>query len=87
VINQRGSVRTKLLANVKLTHAELGEFLLQTSNISDAGAYVLAGEQTLPAVGETVTLQVQDLTGEDAPVLTMRIVREDKHGIGLVHVT
>ena len=83
---QRKSVRTPFTAVVKLTHMESGEFILRTGNISDTGIYVLSEGKEVPAVGQEVAVQVQGLPGPDAPVLNMRVVREDKEGIGLAHL-
>lgn len=81
---RRKTVRTRLRAEVRLRHGELGEMLVYTRDISDSGAFVLAGGQKLPGVGELVEVQVQGLPGEPAPVVPMRVVRVDGEGIGLV---
>ena len=81
--NKRQSVRTKLRADVKLSHPEVGDLSLHTGDISDGGAYILAEGNDLPQVGETVMVQVQGMGGGDAPLVKMRIVRVDKTGIGL----
>jgi hypothetical protein len=82
--NNRRFVRTRLRASVKLRHPELGDIVTHTRDISDGGAYVVHRDgQTLPALGEVVEVQVQDLGGGDAPVVPMRVVRADAHGIGL----
>ena len=83
---KRQSVRTPFTATVKLSHIESGEFVLRTGNISDTGIYVLAEGKEVPAVGHEVAVQVQGLPGMDAPILRMRVVREDKEGIGLVNL-
>ena len=81
--NSRQHIRTKLRAEVKLSHAILGEIQLHTGDISDGGAYVFADGNALPAIGEQVEVQVQGMGGGDAPILNMRVVRVDKEGIGL----
>ena len=80
--NKRSHIRTKLSASVKLTHPKVGEFSLYTGDISDGGAYVLA-QNTPPMLGEVVSLQMQGIGGDEAPILKMRVVRADKEGIGL----
>jgi c-di-GMP-binding flagellar brake protein YcgR len=80
---KREHVRTKLRAEVKVSHPKLGDLKLHTSDISDGGAFILAEGNTMPNVGEIVKVQVQGIGGGDAPILNMRIVRIDKDGIGL----
>ena len=81
--NKRAAVRTKLRADVKLSHPEVGDVNLHTGDISDTGAYIFAEGQSLPGVGECVNVQVQGMGGEAAPVVKMRIVRIDNKGVGL----
>lgn len=80
---KRKHVRTKLRAEVKLSHPEIGDLKLHTGDISDGGAYILAEGHELPKVGEVVNVQVQGMGGGEAPVVKMRIVRLDREGIGL----
>ncbi len=82
----RKYIRTKLRAEVKLSHPQLGELNLHTGDISDGGAYVFSGGNSLPSIGELVDVQVQGMGGGDAPILKMRVVRLDNHGIGLEFV-
>ncbi len=81
--NKRQYVRTKLRAEVRVSHPEVGELALHTGDISDGGAYIFAEGQDVPQVGEVVKVQVQGMAGGEAPVVTMRIVRMDKSGMGL----
>lgn len=80
---KRQHVRTKLRAEVKLSHPQVGDLKLHTGDISDGGAYIFAEGNELPKVGEVVNVQVQGMGGGEAPVVKMRIVRLDKEGIGL----
>ena len=84
--NRRKSVRTNLRAEVTLNHPDVGELNLHTGDISDTGAYILGEGEELPAVGETVIVQVQGVGGGEAPKIAMRIVRIDNSGIGLEFV-
>ncbi len=86
MVEQRKQVRTKLRVAVKVCHAGLGELLLHTSDISDSGVYIFAEGCELPAVGDEVTVEVQGLPGDDAPVVPMRIVRVDAKGMGLEYI-
>lgn len=81
--NKRKHVRTQLNASVKLTHPEVGDLNLKTGDISDGGAYIITDGDGSLGVGDVVSVQVQGLPGGEAPVLSMRIVRMDKQGVGL----
>ena len=82
----RGCPRTRLRAEVKVTHPDAGEILSHTRDISDSGAFIVTHGENI-AVGDIVDVQVQGLPGGDAPVVRMRIVRLDKGGMGLEFVT
>ena len=84
--NKREHVRTKLRADVKLSHPEVGDLNLHTGDISDGGAYILAEGNKLPPIGETVSVQVQGMGGGEAPVVKMKVVRLDNDGVGLAFV-
>ncbi|MGK0500128.1 MAG: hypothetical protein ACJAYG_001774 [Oceanicoccus sp.] len=81
--NQRKHIRTKLRADVKIFHPELGDLTLQTGDISNDGAYILAQGNSMPEIGESLKVQMQGISGGNAPVMEMKIVRVDKLGIGL----
>jgi c-di-GMP-binding flagellar brake protein YcgR len=86
-IDNRKTIRTKLKAQVKVSHPETGDLSLHTGDISDGGAYILTEGNKLPELNEVVDVQVQGMGGGEAPVLKMRIVRLDKKGIGLEFLT
>lgn len=81
--DKRRQVRTKLRAQVTLSHPEVGQLELHTRDISDGGAYIDAEGNPLPRVGEVVNVQLQGIGEGEAPIVKMRIVRFDKGGIGL----
>lgn len=81
--SKREHIRTKLRAEVKLSHPEVGDLKLHTGDISDGGAYIFSEGNELPTVGEIVNVQVQGMGGGEAPVVKMRIVRSDSSGMGL----
>ena len=81
--NNRESIRTKLRAEVKLSHPEMGDLSLHTGDISDGGAYIFSEGNLLPKIGELVEVQVQGMGGGDAPILKMKVVRLDNDGVGL----
>ena len=81
--NNRRYPRTRLRAEVKLKHPEVGEQLSHTRDISEGGAFVLNEDITLPALGEVIEVQVQGMPGEAAPIVRMKVVRIDRDGIGL----
>ena len=75
--------RTRMRVAVTVKHPEVGEQQAHTRDISGDGAFILADGIVMPAVGEIVEVQVQDLPGEPAPVVRMRVTRIDKDGMGL----
>ncbi len=84
--NNRRYPRTRLRAEVKLKHPEVGEQHSHTRDISEGGAFVLNENITLPALGEVIEVQVQGMPGEAAPIVRMKVVRIDREGIGLEFV-
>lgn len=78
--------RTRLRAAVTLRHPQVGEQHTHTRDISEGGAFLLAEGMRLPELGEIVEVQVQGLSGEEAPIVRMRVVRIDKEGVGLEFV-
>lgn len=83
--NNRQHVRTRLRAEVTVSHPRVGELRLQTRDISDGGAYVQAQDVDVQ-MGDLVEVQMQGLAGEPAPVVLMRVVRVDRGGLGLQFV-
>lgn len=83
--HHRKFVRTRLRAEVKVSHPEIGELILHTRDISDGGAYIV-GSSVGAQPGDLVEVQLQGLPGEPAPVVQMRVVRVDKDGMGLQFV-
>lgn len=84
--NSRRFPRTRLRAEVKLAHPEVGEQHAHTRDISEGGAFVVNDGLTLPNLGDVIEVQVQGLPGEAAPVVPMRVVRIEKDGIGLAFI-
>ena len=84
MIENRRSLRTKFESRVRIEHPELGSAIFRTRDVSDGGIYVLNGQIVL-SVGDTVTVQIQDIP-ISAPIVTMRVVRTDSDGYGLEFV-
>lgn len=84
--NRRQHIRTRLTMVVRMTHPVMGEYLLNTGDISDGGAYVYAKDKPLPGLDEIVEIQVQGLPDGLAPLVKMRVRRIDKAGIGLSYL-
>jgi hypothetical protein len=78
--------RTRLRAEVKLSHPKVGEQHSHTRDISEGGAFIMAEGIVLPEIGDVVEVQVQGLPGEAAPVVRMRVIRIDKEGVALEFV-
>lgn len=81
--NNRRFPRTRLRAEVKLKHPEVGEQTAHTRDISEGGAFVLSHNIRLPNVGDVIEVQVQGLAGEQAPVVQMLVARIDADGMAL----
>ncbi len=81
--NDRKYPRTRLRAEVKLSHPKVGEQHSHTRDISEGGAFIMNEGIALPEIGDVVEVQVQGLPGEAAPVVPMRVIRIDKEGIAL----
>jgi hypothetical protein len=75
--------RTRLRAEVKLSHPKVGEQRSHTRDISEGGAFILGDGIVLPEIGDVVEVQVQGLPGEAAPVVKMKVMRIDKEGVAL----
>ena len=74
--NKREHPRHPLSVDVKITHADFGEKIVKTRNISDSGLFILVEP------GEIVQGQVQG-EHDDMPVVKMKIVRMEDDGLGL----
>jgi PilZ domain len=84
--DKRQDLRTKFRADVRVSHPEVGDVDVHTSDISDSGAFILSEGKPMPSLGEIVQVQVQGIGDGEAPIVKMRITRCDKHGIGLEYV-
>ena len=84
--NKRRYPRTRLRAEVKLNHPEVGALSSHTRDISEGGAFVVTENIATPRIGDIIEVQVQGLPGEPAPVVPMRVVRIDRDGVGLEFV-
>ncbi|BFM21900.1 PilZ domain-containing protein [Gilvimarinus japonicus] len=80
--DKREHLRTPITCSIKIVHAELGEMLVKTRDLSDGGVFVLLDPEQAPPIGSRVTGQVQGLM-EEAPIVAMEVVRAEPEGIGL----
>ena len=80
--NKRVHPRYPLSVDVKISHPDIGEKMVKTSNISDSGLFILVEPTTMPPIGEVVKGQVQN-EHDDMPVVKMKIVRMEDDGLGL----
>jgi c-di-GMP-binding flagellar brake protein YcgR len=80
--DQRQYVRTPFSCRIKISHESVGELLVKTRDISDGGVFVILEPGSIPQIGTRLTGQVQGLM-DDAPVLTMEVVRVESGGVGL----
>lgn len=78
---RRQFLRTKFDSRVKVVHPSLGNAIFRTGDVSDGGIFLQKGPFELE-LGDTITVQIQDLPGE-APVVKVTVVRLDAGGFGL----
>lgn len=79
---QRQHPRTFLTARIKVIHESIGEGIYETRDISDGGAFIVAGDRPFPPLGSVVTVQLQGLP-IPAPEVSMVVVRRGVDGFGL----
>lgn len=80
--NKRQHLRTTMCVEFKLFHPVFGERTVSTRDLSDGGVYLILDDVGALPVGARVTGQVQGLM-EDAPLVSMEVVRVDAAGLGL----
>lgn len=80
--NGRKHIRHAIRVKVKISHADFGEKIVQTENVSESGLFILVDPTEMPAVGERVQGQIQN-DADDMPIVTMEIVRVAQNGLGL----
>jgi len=83
--DQRRSNRVNILCRMKIFHPSFGEKHVNVRDVSDEGVYLLLDVTTLPSMGSVMQGQVQGLL-EHAPLLSLKIVRYDEDGVGLLLV-
>lgn len=83
--DQRRSSRVNILCRMKIFHPSFGEKHVNVRDVSDEGVYLLLDVTTLPSMGSVMQGQVQGLL-EHAPMLSLKIVRYDEDGVGLLLV-
>ena len=86
--NRRRHERTLLSVKIKLISASNKEYILESGNISDSGAYVFNMDHCDLQVGEVVRIQIIGLEGGDdsSPLVAAKVVRTDTQGLGLEFV-
>ena len=80
--DQRRHPRTPLKCRIKISHASIGDIVVDTRNISNGGVFIVTEDIEMPPVGTVVAGQVQGMAAQ-AAVLDMEIVRVEPDGIGL----
>ncbi|WP_426416687.1 PilZ domain-containing protein [Aestuariirhabdus sp. LZHN29] len=83
--DKRRHLRTDMNLLIRVWGDETPETLLHTRDLSDGGLFLLTEEHENPPVGTIVNVQVQGLP-IDAPVKTMKVVRMEPSGVGLMHI-
>ena len=80
--DRREHTRHPLIVDIKISHPDIGELIVKKKNISDGGVFILVEPTNMPPLGEIVQGQVQGEV-DDLPVVSMKIVRTEKDGLGL----
>lgn len=85
--NRRQHERMDVCLDVELVHPNVGRISVKTRDLSHGGLFVvMAGD--LPPVGSVVKVKLLAQLGEGAepPTVTMRVVRLESEGMGLMFV-
>ena len=82
--NQRRYLRTPLRCKFKIWHDQMDAMMVHTRDISDGGVFLVmdTDNHDLPEIGTILQGQVQGMM-EDAPIVTLEVVRMAPEGIGL----
>jgi hypothetical protein len=80
--DKRQCSRIPLSTRVKITHPSFGSVVVMTRDLSNGGAFLVTQGIELPPIGSILEGQVQDLQ-EEAPIVKMKIVREEADGVGV----
>lgn len=85
---KREHQRTALRCSVKIWNEEFGEVVVHTKDISVGGLFLAMDpdDMNIPPVGTILKGQVQGMM-QDAPIVTMEVVRITSGGIGLRYLT
>lgn len=78
---KRRFLRTKFDSRVTVEHAVHGRGTFRTGDVSDGGLFLQSGPFEL-AIGDIITVQIQDMPGE-APLVTVTVVRIAPGGYGV----
>jgi len=86
--NQRRHLRTALRCKFKIWHESIGEKVVQTRDVSDGGVFLIMDPvaEDIPPMGTILKGQVQGMM-DDAPIVTLEVVRMAPEGIGLRFVS
>jgi hypothetical protein len=84
--DKRRYARIPLSTRVKITHPSFGSVIVMTRNLSNGGVFLDTQGIELPPIGSILEGQVQDSPDEapEAPIVKMKIVREEAEGVGVM---
>ncbi len=85
--NQRQYQRTPIKCRLKLWRDDMEEVIVQTRDVSDGGLFLLMDSSIIDEhpVGTIVKGQIQGMM-DDAPIVTMEVVRTTEDGVGLRYI-
>jgi hypothetical protein len=81
--DKRQYARIPLSTRVKITHPSFGSVMVMTRNLSNGGVFLVTQGIALPPIGSILEGQVQD-SPDEAPIVKMKIVREEAEGVGVM---
>lgn len=88
MIENRKHERYAMSLEVEVIHAESGNLVLSTKDISDGGVFLYMRNQPCPPIGTVLHLKLRGLLGgEEPPTVKVTVVRTTEEGVGLRFVS
>lgn len=75
--------RVAMKCRVEINDSVIGSHIVELQDFSDSGVFLCIDKKHRLAIGSLIQGQVQGLTGDEAPILQMEVVRVEPKGIGL----
>lgn len=86
--DQRSFARIPVPMDIEVRRDGAEMVVLETTDISNGGAFIKAEPQQCPAIGTELSLRVKgQLGGEEPPTVQARVVRITQEGMGVEFLT